>query len=258
MTSDMKRDTRMFGGRLRGTGFLLSGLVLLDLATVAPATADGPGPEFKLLTDADDTFTSPDRQVRVEQYAKDMGDEGYLHQFWTFDDKHQHPSLLNGGETTDLAGYPAGFRFSANSQWLVRMQKTGAGFQTLFLYRRNGFEFSSATRKPLSEMAWDYFWGSPVSKKLHRDPKDRDSLSHVFAALLKGMDDNYAWLGLHRPDSRYVVISLSFDAQGEDKPLPYIEDWWCAYDVKTGTFTVPAAFAGHNAKAFTTPRPKRQ
>ena len=35
-------------------------------------------------------------------------------------------------------------------------------------------------------MAWDYFWGSPASKKLHRNPKDRDSLSHVFAALLNG------------------------------------------------------------------------
>ena len=68
------------------------------------------------------------------------------------------------------------------------MQKTGAGFQDLFLYRRNGFEFSSATKKPLSEMAWDYFWGSPASKKLRRDPKDRDELSHVFAALVKGMD----------------------------------------------------------------------
>ena len=167
-------------------------------------------------------------------------------------------SLLNPGETTDLAGYPAGFRFSPDSQWLVRMQKIGAGFQTLFLYRRNGFEFSAATPKPLSEMAWDYFWALPVSRKLHRNPKDRDSLSHVFAALVKGMDDNYAWLGLHWPDSRYVVISLSFDAQGEDKPLPYIEDWWCAYDLKTGTFSVPAAFAKHNAKAFTTPRPKRK
>jgi hypothetical protein len=62
------------------------------LATVAPANADGPGPEFKLLTDPDDTSTSPDRQVRVEQYAKDMGDEGYLHQFWTFDDNHQRSS----------------------------------------------------------------------------------------------------------------------------------------------------------------------
>jgi len=79
----------------------------------------------------------------------------------------------------------------------------------------------------------------------------------VFAALLKGMDNNYTWLGPHWPDSRYVLISLSFDAQG-DKPPPYIEDWWCAYDLKTGTFSVPAAFTEHNAKAFTTPRPRRR
>ena len=76
-----------------------------------------------------------------------------------------------------------------------------------------------------------------------------------FAALLKGMDDNYAWLSMQWPDSRSVVISLSFDAQGEDKPLSYIRDWWCAYDLETRTFAVPTAFAEHNAKAFTTPRP---
>ena len=247
----------MSGRWLRQTGFLISALLLLGLATAAPASADGPGPEFKLRTDADDIFISPDRQIRVEQYAADKGDEGFLYQFWTFDEKRQHASLLNPGETSDLAGYPAGFRFSADSQWLLRMQKTGAGFQDLLLYRRNGFQFSSATPKPLSEMAWDYFWGSAASKKLRRDPKDRDSLSHVFAALLKGMDDNYTWLGLHWPDSRYVVISLSFDDQGEDRPRPYIEDWWCAYDLKTGTFSVPAAFAGHNAKSMKTPRPKQ-
>jgi hypothetical protein len=248
----------MFGGWLRALGLLLCTFVSFGLAAAAPARAEGPGPEFTLRTDANDIYTSPDGQIRLEQYWKDMGDAGYLHQFWTFDDKHQHPSLLNGGETTDLAGYPAGFRFTANSQLLVRMQKTGAGFQTLFLYRRNGFEFSSATRKPLSDMAWDYFWRSPASKKLHRRAKDRDSLSHVFAALVKGMDDNYTWLGVHWPDSRYVVISLNFDAQGEDKPLPYIEDWWCAYDLKTGTFSVPSAFAEHNANAYTTPPPKRR
>jgi elongation factor P len=122
--------------------------------------------------------------VRVEQYAKDMGDEGYLHQFWTFDDKHQHPVPLNPGENTELAGYPAGFRFSPGSQWLVRMQKLRAGYQTLFLYRRNGHEFSSATPKPLGDLAWDYFFGLPVSKKLHRDPKERDSLNHVQVARL--------------------------------------------------------------------------
>ena len=100
--------------------------------------------------------------------------------------------------------------------------------------------------------------GSEMCIRDSRNPKDRDSLSHVFAALVKGMEDNYAWLNVRWPDSRFVVVSLSFDAQGEDKPKPYIEDWWCAYDLKTGTFTVPAAFAEHNAKAFTTPRPRRR
>jgi hypothetical protein len=246
----------MLDARWRRAGLLLA--VLLGLATGAPTHAANPGPEFKLRTEADDIFTSPDRQIRVEQYASDKGDDGFLYQFWTFDGTRQHSSLLNPGETTDLAGYPAGFRFSPDSQWLVRMQKTGAGFQTLFLYQRRGDDFSSATKAPLSEMAWDYFWALPASKKLHRNSNDRDSLSHVFAALVKGMDDNYARLGQHWPDSRYVVISLSFDAQGEDRPRPYIEDWHCVYDLKTGTFTVPSAFAEHNAKAFTTPRPKRR
>jgi hypothetical protein len=54
------------------------------------------------------------------------------------------------------------------------------------------------------------------------------------------------------------VISLSFDAQGEDKPAPWIEDWWCVYDVKTGAFSVPPAFAEHNAMTVKTPRPKRK
>src|SRR5437764_4123605 len=247
----------MFGGWLRTTGFLLSAFVLVGMATALPARAEGPEPDFK-LSNPGETFTSPDGQIHLEQYYKDMGDAGYLHQFWTFDDKHQRPSLLNGGETTDLAGYPAGFRFSPDSQWLVRMQKTGSGSQDLLLYRRNGFAFSSATPKSLSGMAWDYFWGSPASKRLHRDAKNRDELGHVFAALVKGMEDNYAWLSMQWPDSRYVVVSLSFDGQGEDKPKPYIEDWWCAYDLKAGTFAVPASFAAHNAKAYTTPRSKRR
>lgn len=248
----------MSGGWIRRTGSLLSALLVLGVITMAPAGAAGPEAGFKLLADADEIFTSPDGQIRVEQYGADKGDEGFLFQFWTFDSTRQHASLLNPGEGIEVAGYRAGFRFSADSLWLVRSQKTGAGFQDLFLYRRNGNDFSSATKKPLSEMAWDYFWASPASKKLHRKPQDRDSLSHVFAALVKGMDDNYAWLGLHWPDNRYVVISLNFDAQGEDKPRPYIRDWWCAYDLKTGAFSVPAAFAEHNAKASTAPPPKRK
>ena len=138
------------------------------------------------------------------------------------------------------------------------MQKLGAGYQTLFLYRRSGHEFSSATSKPLGDLAWDYFFGLPVSKKLHRDPKERDSLNHVQAVLIQGLENDYAWMTQHWPDSRYLVISLSFDAQGEDKPAPWIEAWRCVYDLKTGEFSVPPAFAEHNAKAFRTPRPGRK
>jgi hypothetical protein len=253
----MERDAGMFGDWLRSAGFLLSfALVVSSFSAVAPASADEPAAEFKLR--ADDTLVSPDHQLRIEQYSKDMGDEGFLHQFWAFDDKHQHGSLLNPGEGIDLAGYPAGFRFSPDSQWLVRMQTLGAGYQTLFLYWRNGNGFSSATPKPLGDLAWDYFFGLPVAKRLHRDPKDRDSLNHVQAILIKGLEDNYAWLGQHWPDNRYLVISLSFDAQGEDKPAPWIEAWRCVYDLKTAAFSVPPAFAEHNAKAVKTPRADRK
>jgi hypothetical protein len=221
----------------------------------AAARADGPAAKFRLLEG--ETVTSPDRQMRVEQYATDLGDEGFLHQFWAFDSDHQHGSLLNLDEGTDLAGYPAGFRFSPDSQWLVRMQKLRAGYQTLFLYRRDHLRLTSATAKPLGDLAWDYFFSLPVSKRMHRDPKDRYSLDHAQAILLKGLEENYAWLGQHWPDSRYLVISLSFDVQGEEKPSPWIEGWRCLYDMKTGAFSVPSEFSRHNARAVKSPRSRR-
>jgi hypothetical protein len=91
---------------------------------------------------------------------------------------------------------------------------------------------------------------------MHRKPKDRDSLDHLQANLLKGMEENYAWLGQHWPDSRYVVITLSFDSQGEKPKRLWIEGWRCVYDMKTGTFSVPAEFAENNAEAFQVPGAK--
>lgn len=240
----------MSGGWLRRTAILL----LIGLVTAVPAYADGPGPEFKHL--ADETFSSPDGQVRVEQYWMER-DNDVLHQFWIFDPKH-HGFLLNRGEGADLAGYRAGFRFSSDSRWLVRMQKLGAGYQTLLLYRRDGYRFSPATAKPLGDMAWDYFFSQPVSRKMHRKSRDRASLNHKQVNLLEGMDDNYAWTGKRWPDSRYIVLSLSFDSQGERKPLPWIDGWRCVFDTKTGQFSIPSDFAGHNAKAVQFPDRRRR
>ena len=243
----------MFDHRLRETWIAL----LLALATVAPAGADGPRAGFKLDPEAT-VFTSPDQKVRVEQYSKDRKDGGLLYQFWTFDSDRRHAFLLNPGEGDDLAGYAAGFRFSPDSQWLVRMQKLGAGYQTLFLYRRKGYQFSPATTKPLGDLAWDDFFSTPASKGMHRDPKDPYALDHATVGLVKGMEENYAWMGQHWPDSRYIVISLSFDTQGEEKPSPWIEGWHCVYDLKTGAFSVPPDFAENNAKAVKNPRPQSE
>ena len=59
----------MSGGWLGRTALLL----LVALITVAPASADSPGSELERLRMPDDTFTSPDGQVRVEQYSKKEG-----------------------------------------------------------------------------------------------------------------------------------------------------------------------------------------
>ena len=230
-------------------------LLLLGFAAPAPADAGGPRPGLKLHADA--TLVSPDKTMRVEQYSRKQADQSLLYQFWTFDGAHRHAFLLNPGESDELAGYQAGFRFSRDSRWLVRMQKTGAGYQTLFLYRRNGSHFSSATPKPLGEMAWDYFFSQPLAKKMHRKSADRDSLDHAQVHLVKGLDDNYAAMGQHWPDSRYLVLSLSFDAQGEDRPLPWIEDWRCVFDTRTDRFSIPADLARHNAGTVSYPVPQR-
>ena len=164
-------------------------LMILGIVTAAPALADGPGTGFKLRSE--DAVISPDRAVRVEQYFKDLQDEGFLYQFWSFDRGHRHGFLLNHGEGVDLASYAVGFRFSPDNRWLVRMQKLGAGYSTFYLYPRKGYQFLPATTKPLGDMAWDYLFDTPEAKATHRDPKDRDSLHQAQAILFKGMEDSH-------------------------------------------------------------------
>ena len=96
------------------------------LATAVPASADGPGREFKQLTD-ETNFRRTRRSIARGAIFEKRRRMTFLHQFWTFDRKRQDGTLLNRGEDADLAGYAAGFRFSPDSQWLVRMQKTRRG-----------------------------------------------------------------------------------------------------------------------------------
>jgi hypothetical protein len=236
------------------SGWILGiGLLVLAAMAAAPVRAEGPAPDLKRLEDKDDTFKSPDKSLVIEQYARNGGDDGFSYQFWIFDKNHKKASLLNRDEDKDLAHYPAGFRFSPNSKWLVRMQGTGAGFQTLLLYKRDGNRFVPATGKSLGDLAWDYFFSQPASKDMPTEP---DELNHKRADLLKGMEENYAWLGVKWPDSRYIVISLGFDIQGNERPTPFIQAWRCVYDTQTGQFSVPASFAEHNAQARKLPKPR--
>ncbi|QAU44479.1 hypothetical protein [Bradyrhizobium guangzhouense] len=217
-------------------------LALALTLAAAPATAaSSPPPGFVLTDDADLAFTSPDGATRLEQYVKDAGDFDVKWQVWA----------RRGDRMTELKpeqGYGAGFRFTADSQWLVRMQKTGSGEQDLFLYHAENGSFVSATRtKSLSELAWAYFYGRPETKRFAKLD------FHISANLLKGTEEAYRWLGVDWPNNRYLVISLAgqYDKHPKNTVMKGLGGWQCRYDLKTGTFDVPAMFAKENADALT-------
>ena len=210
----------------------------LMLAAAPAAAASGPPPGFALSDDPDLAFTSPDGTIRLEQYMKDADDLDVTWQVWA-----------RRGETlTELKpaqGYPAGFRFTPDSQWLVRMQKTGSGEQDLHLYRREGGGFVPATKRSLGDLAWAYFHGRPEGKRMRLD-------FHLSAHLVKGTEQAYRELGANWPDNRYLVISLSCEMDRKPKHVAAkgLADWRCRYDLTTGQFDVPDMFAKSNAQAL--------
>jgi hypothetical protein len=73
------------------------------------------------------------------------------------------------------------------------------------------------------------------------------------AYLLEGLEENYRGLGVDWPANRYVLITLSGDADVKDrKPMQtgVVNGWRCRYDLQTGKFDVPALFSRDNAKAI--------
>jgi hypothetical protein len=215
------------------------GLVLaLTLAATPGLAASSPPPEYILTDNADLAFTSPDGATRIEQYMKDGGDFEVKWQVWA----------RRGEQMTELKpeqGYGARFRFTPDSQWLLRMQKTGSGEQDLYLYHVEKGAFVSATKTSLSDLAWAYFHSRPDTRKMKLD-------YHISANLVKGTEEAYRGLGVHWPDNRYLVISLSgeMDKHPKNVAVKGLADWRCRYDLKTGTFDVPAMFAKANAEAL--------
>ena len=213
-------------------------VLLCGLAAGTSAFAAGPPDGYKLNDDHNEI--SPDKSTTVQQYAREGKDGGSSWQFWA---RHGDSFTMLGPEQDD---YAADFRFTNDSQWLVRLQKTGSGEGTMYLYHLTAKGFVTATKKPIGDLAWDFFNSRPESKKVQRPD------FHFYVGLLKGIADNYKSLGETWPDSRYIVIGLD----GELEPtrthhqLFIIRGWRCRYDLTTGKFDVPDSFAKDNAEAL--------
>jgi hypothetical protein len=213
-------------------GFILFITVAWLGLRVHAEDATGPTPDFKPASEP--KSVSPDGQVEIQQF--DKTGENYVFQFWTFDKDHKHAHLLNPGEKGSMTEYGAGFRFSRDSKWLVRMQKVAAGESTLFLYKRDGATYVPATKKAFGDMAWDFFFSQPEAQDIAHDNLSQETI------LVRGLDDNYAWMGEHWPDSRYIVVGLSSGESGTAAVGP----WHCVYDTQTGTFSIPPDIATYN------------
>lgn len=212
---------------------------LLFAGPIAMAAPAGPGPDYTL--DSKATQTSPDGAFTIEQYHKADADDNWTWQAWVRPkDSQDKATPLKPDQD-----YPAGFRFSNDMHTLVRMQKTGSGEATLFLYRQGKDGFESATKKPFGDMVWDFFYSRPESRNIRKPD------FHMSVGLVKGLDEDYRGIE-DWPKNRYIVVGLA----GEIEPthrhgqITTVNGWQCRYDLQTGKFDVPKAFAKDNAKAL--------
>jgi hypothetical protein len=219
--------------------FALSiGMLLACAAPAMSAQPTGPAAEYKIKEEY--TSKSPDGATTIEQYVStDKGDD-WIWQFWA---RRSDSMMLLGPRQED---YPADFRFTPDSHWLVRMQKTGSGEASLFLYKLGPQGFVAATSKPIGDLAWAYFYKQPASRKVMKPD------FHIGAGLLKGIEDNYRELGVNWPENRYLVIWLwgEVEPNGKHHQLLTVRGWRCRYDLQEGKFDVPESFAKGNAEAL--------
>jgi hypothetical protein len=214
-------------------------LVACSIGLSSAATAAQPaGPPAAYKIEEEYTQKSPDGAISIEQY-QNKGD--WTWQFWMRRDGAF--ALFD----TD-PGYSADFIFTKDQNWIIREQKIGSGTSTLHLYRLTPEGYQRANQKPLGELAWDYMKSRPDWRKLVKPPEYHDS-----AYLADGLEENYRGLGVDWPANRYLVITLSADADVRGrKPMQtgVVNGWRCRYDLQTGKFDVPAVFSRDNAKAL--------
>jgi hypothetical protein len=214
------------------------GLLLACAAPAMSAQSAGPAAAYQIKDEY--TSKSPDGATMIEQYVRtDKGDD-WIWQFWA---RRADSMVLLGPQQQD---YAADFHFTPDSHWLLRMQKTGSGESSLYLYKLGPKGFVAATQKPIGDMAWDYFYKQPASRKAMKPD------FHIGAGILKGIEDNYHELGVDWSGNRYLVIWLWGEAEpnGKHHQLTTVRDWRCRYDLQEGKFDVPAIFAEGNAKAI--------
>jgi hypothetical protein len=224
---------------------LIGLLVVYGIALVCSSelacAAQPSAPPAGYNIDAEFTEKSTDGAITIEQYLNKDADDDWKWQFW----------VRQAGTFTLLdpepAGYPAGFRFTGDLKWIVRMQKTGSGEQSLYLYRITPQGTVTTSKQPFGDLAWAYFKTRPEWRKIRKAPE-----YHITATLLKGLDDNYRWLGVDWPANRYLLVTLSGDADVKGrKPMQtgVVNGWRCRYDLQTGKFDAPALFSEGNANA---------
>ena len=204
------------------------------------AVAQPAGPPAGYKIEEQYTRKSPDGATTIEQYLNKEADD-WKWQFWV-----RREGAFAPLDPTP-AGYPADFIFINDLKWIVRVQKIGSGTSTLHLYRLTPQGYLRAGKKPLGDLAWDYMKARPDWRKLVKAPE-----YHTSAHLADGLEENYRGLGVDWPPNRYLLISLSADADVRGrKPTQtgVVHGWRCRYDLQTGKFDVPARFAGDNAKA---------
>ena len=188
------------------------------------------------------TSTSPDGATTIEQYVNKDRDDDWKWQFWA---RRQGTFTLLDPEP---AGYPSEFIFTNDLNWIVRVQKYGSGEATLYLYHLTPRGFWPATQKPLGELAWDFMRTRPEWRKIVKQPQ-----YHISAYPVKGLEESYRELGFDWPANRYLLITLSGEADVKGRKREQtgvVNGWRCRYDLDTGKFDVPPVFSRDNAKAI--------